>query len=219
MKTIDFHTHILPKADHGSDSVETSLRQIELSKKASVDILVATPHFYPHIHRVEQFLEKRASAYKKLSEKTDANILFGAEVLLCEALNKLNGLNELTIGNTKSILIELPFTPIKNEYEACVENLIDDGYSVILAHADRYPKESIERFLPYGVNLQLNASSISKLFAKKHLFKWIDDGLVVALGSDIHMIDKKAYSDFLSAKKKLGNSFNEIMKKTNEIIL
>lgn len=219
MKTIDFHTHILPKADHGSDSVETSLRQIELAKKASVDTLVATPHFYPHIHRIDQFLEKRALSYKQLSENTDADIILGAEVLLCEALNKLKGLEALTIASTKNILIELPFTPFKNEYEICIENLVSDGYGVILAHADRYPEENIERLLPFGVKIQLNASSISKMFAKKHLFKWIDKELVVAIGSDIHMADKKAYSDFLFAKKKLGNSFNEIMKKTNEIIV
>ena len=218
MKIIDFHTHILPNADHGSDSLGTSLMQIELSKNASVDVLVATPHFYPHIHRVNNFLDKRLSCYNSLSSSTDANIVLGAEVLLCEGLNKLRGLELLSIGNTNSILLELPFTQFKNEYEECVDALINDGYSVILAHADRYPKESIERLLPLGAKIQLNASSLSGCFTKKHLLRWINEGLVVGLGSDIHMADKKAYTAFLKAKKKLGNSFYDIMSKSNSII-
>ena len=28
---VDFHSHILPRADHGSDSVETSLKQLKLA--------------------------------------------------------------------------------------------------------------------------------------------------------------------------------------------
>ncbi|MEE3459824.1 MAG: CpsB/CapC family capsule biosynthesis tyrosine phosphatase, partial [Candidatus Faecousia sp.] len=41
---IDFHAHILPGADHGSDGLETSLRQLALAEEAGVDTIVATPH-------------------------------------------------------------------------------------------------------------------------------------------------------------------------------
>ena len=47
---------------------------------------------------------------------------------------------------------------------------------------------------------------------------WIDEGLVVGLGSDIHQADKKAYASYVKAKKKLGDRFNKIMKKSNELI-
>ena len=42
---VDFHTHILPGADHGSDSVETTLRQLEFARDAGVKRLIATSHF------------------------------------------------------------------------------------------------------------------------------------------------------------------------------
>lgn len=218
MKTIDFHTHILPGADHGSDSTETSLNQIELSRKASVDTIIATPHFYPHRHRVEDFLKKREMCYNKLMSKTDADVILGAEVLLCEGLNRLKGIEALTISGTNVILLELPFTTFKSEYESSIEALIADGYKIVLAHADRYPRESIERLLHLGVKIQLNASSIARLIVKKHVMKWIDKGIVVGIGSDIHMVDKKAYKAFMKTKKKLGDKFLEIMKKSNEII-
>lgn len=218
MKIIDFHTHILPHADHGSDSTETSLMQLQLSEKASVDTIIATPHFYPHRHRVEDFLKRRESCYNKLISRTDANIILGAEILLCEGLNKLSGLEKLTIDGTNMLLIELPFTAFKNEYESCIEELIIDGYNVILAHADRYPKESIERLILLGAKIQLNAASVSRLIIRKHVIDWINRGLVIGIGSDIHMIDKKAYASFVKAKKKLGDRFFEIMKKSNELI-
>lgn len=218
MKTIDFHSHILPGADHGSDSLETSLEQIELSKSASIDTFIATPHFYPHMHRIGDFLKKREDCYNTLKNSTNADIILSAEVLLCEGLNKLQGIENLTIGSTKALLIELPFTSFRKAYENCIEELIDDGYEVVLAHADRYPKENIEKLIPLGAKIQLNVSSLSTLFTKKHLINWIDRGLVVGLGSDIHKADKKAYASYVKAKKKLGDRFNKIMKKSNELI-
>ena len=59
MNRIDFHSHIFPGADHGSLSVETSLGQLSLMKKAEIRQVVATPHFYPTKSSVRQFLELR----------------------------------------------------------------------------------------------------------------------------------------------------------------
>ena len=33
--TLDYHAHILPRCDHGSDGVETSLRQLAMAAEAS----------------------------------------------------------------------------------------------------------------------------------------------------------------------------------------
>ena len=55
-----------------------------------------------------------------------------------------------------------------------------------------------------GARVQLNASSLVGLFVKKHLYGWIDSGVVVALGSDIHGKDKKAYKNLSAALKKMG---------------
>ena len=128
------------------------------------------------------------------------------------------GLDQLCLGETRLLLIELPFTDFSDAHVYSIKMLIKQGYTVVLAHADRYPEENIERLLPLGAKIQLNASSISGFMAKKHLFRWIEKGYVVALGSDIHMADKKAYSSFIKARKKLGNSFDEIMIRTNDIL-
>ena len=216
MKNIDFHAHILPNADHGSDSIETSINQIELSKTANIDIIVATPHFYPHRHKLSVFLEKRAEAYRILKENTNAEIIPGAEVLICDNLDKLEGLSQLCIGNTRSILIELPFSDFRREYVECVENMLISGYKVIIAHADRYKKEDINSLIAIGAKIQLNVSSISSFFVKRHLLDWVDMGYVVALGSDIHMNDKFAYKKFNKTKNRLKNKYEQIMLKAQK---
>ena len=58
--TLDYHAHILPGCDHGSDSVETSRRQLEMARKAGVATVCATPHFYPQRETVACFLDRRA---------------------------------------------------------------------------------------------------------------------------------------------------------------
>ena len=59
IRITDFHSHVLPGADHGSDSVETSERQLELLNGAGIDRVVATPHFYPSDVTVGEFLDLR----------------------------------------------------------------------------------------------------------------------------------------------------------------
>ena len=223
MKIIDFHSHILPYADHGSDSEEISLKQLKYASDANIDIIVATPHFYPHKHNVEKFVEKREKCYKRLmnaySESgSNIQILKGAEILIGQGLENLPNLDRLCIENTKTLLVELPLYEFKRIYTETAEALISAGYEVILAHADRYNPSDVETMLTAGIKIQLNTISISGLFIKKHLKDWIERGVVYALGSDIHMNDASAYKKFSKAIKKLGPKADDIMNKTEKLI-
>ena len=222
MRVIDFHTHILPKADHGSDCVETSAIQLSYAKAAQIDGIIATSHFYPHRHEALAFVKRRNDAYERLAESglipSGLTIKLGAEVLLCAGLERLPNLDKLCFEGTKILLIELPFSDFIPEYEDSVKALCDMGYEVILAHADRYPSDNIETLLFPGVKIQLNAEGLCGFMRKKKLYEWIDKDIVVGIGSDIHMTDKKAYKQYLKARKKLGEKrFSRIMAKSAEI--
>lgn len=218
---VDFHAHILPGADHGSDSVKTSIAQLKLASDYGVKRIIATPHFYPHRHTLERFLKRRQNSMDALSQEYDSSfpvVKLGAEVLLCEGLDNFDGLEQLCIAGTKTILIELPFADFRTEYCYTVENIIDLGYDVVLAHVDRYPQNNIEQLRSVGVNkFQINATSLTTLFKKKHLFNWIDKGFVAALGSDIHGTDAKAYKCFNKAVSLLGDSANSVKEKSDLI--
>ena len=148
MIKIDFHAHILPKADHGSDSEETSAVQLSLLKNAGVGTVVATPHFYPNRHNIKDFEESIDRAIASLSSISPDNrpqIAVGAEVLICENIDKLEHLNELCIRGTSVMLLEMPMADKwSNSLFKTVSSLIDLGYTVVLAHIDRYLPEHEE---------------------------------------------------------------------------
>ena len=217
---IDFHAHILPKADHGSDGLETSLKQVTLAREAGIDILAATPHFYPVSDTAEAFLERRDRCWSELRAKLGKDapeILLGAEVQLCRGIDHLQQIRELCFRGTNVILLELPGDFRFKQFERSLEALrYDCGLQVVIAHVDRYP-ELAEPILDAGFMGQLNASSLCTLFKKKRYYDWIESGSIVALGSDLHGT-KTGYSEFLRAKDKLGSLYTEIMARTQSLL-
>ena len=218
---VDFHSHILPGADHGSDSVEMSMEQFALAKKYSVNRILATPHFYPNVHTVSAFISARSKAVNSLRMSCNSDspvIKLGAEVLVYEGLSRLPDLDKLCFSGTNYLMLELPFFNFSEEYVDTVSSIVDLGYNVVLAHVDRYPADYIEQFIDCGVkNLQINTSSLLSLFKPKRVFKWIESGLVTMLGSDIHGISKAAYAKFFKAKNKISEFLPYIKKSSDKI--
>ena len=217
---VDLHAHILPGADHGSSSLETSIKQLMLAKSYGVTRVVATPHFYPHRHTLQAFLKRRELAYNLLTEALLTNmpeVKLGAEVLLCEGLENLVGIDKLCISGTNVLLLELPFSDFNSKLIRTVERLIAMGYSIVLAHADRYNPKDIESLVSVGAKIQLNADSISTLFKNKTLYNWAERGIVVALGSDIHRANRFAYKYFKKASKKFTKYISGIKEASDKI--
>ena len=218
---VDFHSHILPRADHGSSSVEMSLSQLSLAKSAGITRIIATPHFYPHRHTLENFISLRDSSYKALSSKINEEmpqIVLGAEVLVCPGFENFEGIEKLCIDGTDYMLVELPFSNFNEEYAYTVKKIMKKGINVVLAHVDRYPVKDIMLMSDFGVKyMQINADSVSGIFKNKNAMKWINDGRVFALGSDIHGEDKKAYVRFLKAKSTLADNITQVKSFNDEI--
>ena len=216
---VDFHSHILPGADHGSDSVETSLSQIKFAAEQGITKIIATPHFYPHQHTVDDFINRRDNAYLKIKEHLhEVEIKLGAEVLLYPGLENMEGLEKLFVSGTTTLLLELPFASLTDEHYESVKTMVARGIDVVLAHVERYPLEYIDRMLVLGARLQLNASSVFGFKRNKNAcFNWIKSGRVVVLGSDIHGRDKRAYKILAKCYKKLNIDADTIIKESNLI--
>ena len=221
MELIDFHAHILPDADHGSDGRRTSTEQLKMIAEAGVKTVIATPHFYPHRHTVESFLDRRRRAYGDLSEisvEGAPTVLLGAEVLVCEGLSRMDDLQRLTVRGTDTVLLEMPMKAWTSSLLDTVEEIYNSDLTPVMAHIDRYPRRAVEELLEIGVVAQLNADSLCRFFDRRKLFRYVEDGRVVAIGSDLHGAKKGGYTKFTSACKYLGDALPEIMKRSAELI-
>ena len=225
-KIIDFHSHILPGVDHGSKNLETSLSQLKLMKKYGTDIAVATSHFYPEQMTLDDFLSKVDSVKADITNAATSvgiDLCLGAEVLVCEGLDKMEGLEKLCIRGTNCLLLEIPF--VGTWFHGAVdtiERVIDNGFNVVLAHIDRYladHEREIDQLIAYGAAAQINASAFSSLFTRKKVMAYVDSGCVYALGSDLHEADNKAYKAFAGVENRIGSdSYEIIMNKSEKLI-
>ena len=214
----DFHAHILPGADHGSASLNISLRQLELAKAYGVNRIVAAPHYYPDKETVESFLSRRAKAYDILSKHIPVGtfVALGAEVLICENFENLPGLEKLTIAETNVLLLELPTHHYDESFYFTVSALIERGFKIVLAHAERYDAYHIDELIELGTEIQLNVSSVSPVFYKHpDAVRWLKSGAVTAIGSDIHGTDKSHYRKFKLAIKRNLPYINKVKDKSD----
>ncbi len=217
---VDFHAHILPLADHGSSSVETSLFQLRSAMQYGVSRIIATPHFYPNGHHIDSFLECRSKAFSELSMHLTPDlpeVRLGAEVLICRGIENMPDIDKLFIKGTETLLLELPFSDFDSYYARSTQKLISRGVSVVLAHADRYPSAVIDPLVDCGAKIQLNATSLARLFNERRLYDWLKDGHVVAIGSDIHGEDKCAYKSFVRAIDKIGEYAEYVKSESDKI--
>ena len=215
----DFHAHILPGADHGSQSVKVSLLQLTLAEKYGVIRVIATPHFYPEREDVASFIERRDRSFDKLIDVYDGRIELrrGAEVLICDGFERIPMLESLCFSGSNVILVELPFAELSSSHFYSVKALIEQNFNVVIAHADRYSPKDIDRLIAIGCRIQLNATSLSRLFIDKHIVNWLESKVVVGIGSDIHQDDKKAYRRFKKALKRIRRYVPYIREESNNI--
>ena len=217
----DFHAHVLPNADHGSISISMSLSQLERAKECGINVIVATPHFYPQLHTIEKFCEIREKTYKDLviQEMEDMpKILKGSEVQLCDGLDRIKGIEKLCIENTKNMLLEIPNSEFTNMMKETILRLYEQqGISAIIAHPERYPLETTFALEELNVPFQINAYGFATLFTRKRCMTWLKEKRVVALGSDIHKHGKE-YGYYAKLRHRLGNDFDIIQKRMQDLI-
>ncbi len=223
---IDFHSHILPRTDHGCAGSAESKLQLAMMCDAGTDIAVATPHFYPHIHNnVSEFTVNVNAALSRLHQvgiEKAPLLCVGAEVLLCENIDQLEGLSELCVRGTKILLLELPSDDMSDGHYKTVETIINSGYTVVLAHIDRYLKahpEYIYPLLDMGALAQINPYALSTFGPKKHINHILTDtDSIVAIGSDLHGSKKGSLNDFSKLKKRLEAYYDKILSRSNDLL-
>lgn len=228
---VDLHCHILPGIDDGAKDLDVALQLLKAEKSQGVDSIVFTPHFKVDETNLDDFVQARNKSLSILTsepefEKLGIDYKTGAEVYFSLKLIDIE-LDSLCFDGTDYILIELPVKSKPYGLTEAFTNIINRGYTPIIAHVERYPYFTENPLLLYdlvanGCLAQVNAGTLIKKsnmsgVVEKYL-KW---ELVHIICSDCHSITKRPPNmkmgfDFL--EKKLGNQYITWIKSNAENI-
>ena len=199
---IDIHTHILPKLDDGSSSVDESKKMLGILSEQGVDTIVATPHFYIGRTKIDEFLELRQKSLNTLLAETDAerpSIALGAEVEFIPGLYTMDDSEKLCISGTRYMLVEMPFSAWSGYFYTTLTKLYSArGIKPIIAHVERYfefqqeePADVLRRLKDCGALIQINSSFLMNKQTKRLALKLINQGFITFMGSDCHNLERR----------------------------
>ena len=189
----DLHTHILPGMDDGSRDAAESVELLRREREQGVDTVVLTPHFYRDRENADRFLRRRQAACQTLRRAYadgPPRLIMGAEVAWFPSLAAEERLDELCLGSSRYLLLELPFAPwparlLDQVYDFAAET----GLTPILAHVERYlplqEKGKMDALLSMGFPMQMNADSLLPFWRRKKSFRLLRRGTWL-IGSDCH---------------------------------
>ncbi len=196
---IDWHSHILPGIDDGSDSVAESLALLDMLARQGIKAVAATPHFDADEESVDAFVQRRARALDSLKNRGDAavpRILCGAEVQYYPGISRMADLRKLCIGDSRLLLLEMPGSRWTEYTLRELTELAASGrVTVVLAHIERYlglqTREIWNRLLDSGILMQSNASFFNNIQTRRKALSWLKAGRIHLIGSDCHNLTSR----------------------------
>ncbi len=167
---IDIHSHVLYGIDDGARTIADSIEMCSDAYEDGCDALTLTPHFFDFKH-LSAFIEERNEKIKNLNyslmdEDIPLKLYSGAEVFLSNKIFTADSLDELTINNSRYMLCEMPLGPFRTDNVLLwFDELIDRGYTPILAHPERYfvfhqDYSLIDEILDRPILTQVNLDSL-----------------------------------------------------------
>ncbi len=196
---LDIHSHILPKMDDGSKSVEMTFEMLRSSIEQGVTTMVSTSHFYADREDPESFLRRRNHAAKKIAsqaEELGIKLYYGAEVLYFPGIAQSESVRELAISGTSLILIEMPFVSWSERiFDELMSFQYNSRLQIVLAHIERYrglqTRDIFEKMLELPFYFQMNAEAFDSFMTRRLAMKQIERGQLHFLGTDCHNITSR----------------------------
>jgi protein-tyrosine phosphatase len=194
---IDLHSHVLPGIDDGP---QTAAESLDMCRRAAADgtgAIAATPHVSPVFRtRPEQIEAGVAELNDALAAESGSfEVLRGAEIApaLLPLIDETE-LPRLTLGGGPYLLIEAPLEAVGRELEEAVDELMDAGHGVLLAHPERAPSfhrepERLAALVERGALCSITAGSLIGRFGRRvarFTERLLAEDLVHNVASDAH---------------------------------
>ncbi|HET9102961.1 MAG TPA: CpsB/CapC family capsule biosynthesis tyrosine phosphatase [Solirubrobacteraceae bacterium] len=195
---IDLHFHALPGLDDGPATTDDALALCAAAAADGTVIAVATPHIsfeYPEIDAATVQAGVRTLRAELRRAGIALDLRAGGEVALTRAIELPDEeLRALTLGESSTVLLELPWHATGSGMAAAVARVADRGFQVLIAHPERTPllrddPDLVRGLVESGACCCINAASLSGRAARRttaaarHL---LAEGLVHAIVSDAH---------------------------------
>lgn len=218
---IDTHCHIIPEIDDGSESMEESLKMLQLEAAEGVGAVIATSHFEYGMD--SGWLERRQKRFAELCEcaessGTSVKIYPGNEIFYSDSIiESLLAGDAWTLNRTRYVLVEFPVYADFSYIQNAVRKLQYAGYWPVLAHIERYEGlkriENVEELVEQGVYMQVNSGTVTGKDGwsiQQYVKKLMRCSLVHFLGTDSHgsVYRKPEMEKSLRyIKRKIGSSY------------
>lgn len=203
---VDIHSHILPKIDDGSKSMDESVALLRRMHGYGIKHIICTPHVMESVwENSSKTIQKRLealNAHLKSIQFNDITITAAAEYMLDANFGHLLKTEKLRTLNDNYILVELSFlnAPI-NLYETLF-NIQIAGYKPVLAHPERYSYfhndfSTYKKLKDAGCLFQLNLLSLSNYYGSEVTAvaeALLKQQLIDFVGTDTH---RQQHLDFL----------------------
>ena len=196
---IDLHSHLLPDVDDGVEVFDESIEIIRELSHHGIKKIVLTPHYIPEtiynsprsdnlklLHELKKSMQ---------DENLNLELFLGNEIYINNDISALIKNKIISpLGDSKYLLIELPMSGVYEDYEDIFYNLQTEGYSIVLAHPERYLSmqkdfSTLERLHNLGILFQCNIGSIVGQYGHKAIKttkKLAKKDMIFAFGTDVH---------------------------------
>lgn len=195
----DIHCHLLPGVDDGSSNFDETISCLKVLASLGFNKVHFTPHFQAHYPNEEEDIKNRfADLHKKIKELNDNTLpeigVISGEYRFDPLFARMPGTDNVLTLPGKILLCE--FSLHFNDYMPLdiFQKYIDLGYTLILAHPERYPylgihSAEVEKMKSMGIFFQVNILSLNGFYgdsARSKGFEYIESGLSEYLGTDTH---------------------------------
>ena len=214
---IDFHSHILPAFDDGSESLSMSMKMLQSAGRQGITHLISTSHCYPTTpESVDRFIYARDRALSlvqseaKKSKQPVPKILSGCELNLRVDFRDFPQLDALCIEGTNYLMIEMPYGKWEEWMFDCLYSLSVRGFRLIIAHIDRYQghsHDSLNRLFEIVPVYQVNTEAFLNHQTRRHLLSLFEQNHAHILGSDMHNMTTRA-SQYAAAVAAIYSKFS-----------
>lgn len=192
---IDIHSHVLPTIDDGARTLKETLTMVEEAKEVGFTDIITTSHFIDGKYDIDK--KDREILINELTDLTSPNVKLhnGAEAYIMPELTSFYDKKTIpTLADSRYVLFELPLNSDVLYADKVILDLVNHGYTPIIAHPERYKtvQKDINRaynFIDKGALLQCNFGSFNGQYgreAQRVAVGLLKKDKISFLGSDAH---------------------------------